>query len=1000
MRRQNMVWRLGSLLLLAGVLAAASAGRLAAQTSTGSVRGYVKDQNGSPLSGAEIQAKNVVTGVVRTATTATSGAYVLPGIVPGTYELLARHIGNAAQRRPVVVQIGVTVLADFALQAGAVELAAVTVTGANPQLETRTSEIATNVTPQQIQALPTASRNFIDLAALAPGVSVSPDFVNLGGNTTTPRTFTGGAQGPGSVNVFVDGASLKNDLTGNNASGVAGQDASRGNPFPRNAIQEYRVLTQNFKAEYQKASSAIITATTRSGGNVWSGDAFFNYENKDFVAVDSISHAIPNFKKPDYSRYLVGLSAGGPLMRDRLFFFGSYEGNYQNRANVVTISPPPAGTFDSLDAVGLQNFKGSFTSPFRESLLFGKLTYSVSNHSAAELSMNVRHETDIRDFGGNTAFQSAVNFRNLATTGILKYNYFNGPWLNEASVTYERFRRNPTPNDPGIAHRAFRSSSVGSFGGAEIGSNLSSQDFTQRRISLRNNVTFTGFHGGGDHVIKGGVTVDFLSYDIYKANNETPLFIYDDTVTAGDANCGCAGPVAYNYRVPFQVQFATGNPLVTSHNTQIGAFVQDDWSPTQRLTLNLGIRWDYETNMLNHDYVTPSDVRDTITKYNNDPTFLPNPIDLNEYFTDGTQRHRFTGAFQPRLGFSYALDPENKTTLFGGWGLFYDRTFFDIAVDEQLKLRRPNWTVYFADSGQAPAAGQVAWQDRYLTNRAALDSLVASGSTGFREAWLIGNHLKMPHSQQWNVGVRHMFGDVLVSAAYVGVRGRDGVVLNWANIVWNNFGTPSSNCCTFRGNAHGFSNIIITSNSVKTWYDALQVQITRPYRNTGKWGWGGGLSFTSGQRSVAGNDNPDDELAFPQSRFIPKHPTNDEKSRVVANWIMDLPFAAGIQFSGLMTLGSGPRYDIGGRFSPSSWRPGGFSPPQWPFIIPGAWAYRDVDVRLSKDFPSFNQGSVSVTLDVFNVLNFQNFTYYNGNPTPTGLLSDPRRVQLGATYHF
>ena len=187
---------------------------------------------------------------------------------------------------------------------------------------------------------------------------------------------------------------------------------------------------------------------------------------------------------------------------------------------------------------------------------------------------------------------------------------------------------------------------------------------------------------------------------------------------------------------------------------------------------------------------------------------------------------------------------------------------------------------------------------------------------------------------------------------------------------------------------------------MKTWYDALQVQITRPYRNTGKWGWGGGLTFTSGQRSVSGNDNPDDLLAFPQSQFIPKHPTNDEKSRVVANWIMDLPFAYGIQFGGLMTLGSGPRYDIGGRFSPAGWRPGGFSPPQYPFIIPGAWAYRDVDLRLSKDFPSVGKGTVSVTLDVFNVFNFQNFTYYSGNPTPTGLLSDPRRVQLGATYHF
>src|SRR2546421_1040322 len=137
-------------------------------------------------------------------------------------------------------------------------------------------------------------------------------------------------------------------------SGVAGQDASRGNPFPRNAIQEYRVITQNFKAEYQNASSAIITATTKSGGSVWSGDAFFTYENKDLVSLDSITLARmakdTSVKKPDYTRYLLGGSVGGPVIRDKLFFFGSYEGNYQNRANIVNITPPPTGTFDSLDA--------------------------------------------------------------------------------------------------------------------------------------------------------------------------------------------------------------------------------------------------------------------------------------------------------------------------------------------------------------------------------------------------------------------------------------------------------------------------------------------------------------------------------------------------------------------------------------------------------------------------------------------------------------------------
>jgi outer membrane receptor protein involved in Fe transport len=945
---------------------------------------------------------NRQTGAQREATTQATGFYALLGLVPAEYDVTARQIGRAPLKLQVRVLVGEVFPLDFRLTASAVQVEAVTVVAASG-VETRTSEVATNVTPQQIQNLPTPSRNFLDLAALAPGVTVTPDFVNLGGNTVTARTFTAGAQGPGEVNVFVDGASLKNDLTGNGASGVAGQDASRGNPFPRNAIQEYRVITQNFKAEYQNASSAIITATTKSGGNVWSGDAFFTYENKNLVTLDSITAATAakdtSFRKPDYSRYLLGLSAGGPIVPDKLFFFGSYEGNYQNRANIVNIHPPTAGIFNSLDTVGLGSFNGNITSPFRETLVFGKLTYNWSSHSSAELSFNDRHETDIRDFGGLAAYQAAVNYVNDMSTGVLKYNYFSGPWLDEASVTYENFERNPSPNAPGLAHRTYRGSPSIGFTGADIGSNLTLQDFTQKSIGLRNNVTYTGFHGGGDHVIKAGAMVNFLTFDINKGNNETPQFFYHDTVSAGDANCGCTGPLAYNYRVPYQVQFATGNPLVNAKNTQIGAFLQDDWSPTPRLTLNLGVRWDFETHMFNYDYVTPKDVRDTIGRYVNDPTFLPAPIDTSEYFTNGTQRQKFYGAWQPRLGFSYALDNENKTTLFGGWGLFYDRSFFDVSVDEQLKLTRPLWTVYFADPDSAVKTGQVRWDNRYLTNPAALDSLASNGKTGFREVWLIGNHTKVPYSTQWNLGVRHTFGDVSVSAAYVGVRGHDGFVLYWANITWNNFGTPTSACCTFRGNAHGFSNVIVSTNAVQTWYDALQVQIVRPYKRVGKWGWGGGLTFTSGQRSLQGIDNPDDQFAFPQPQFIIKHPSNDEKSRVVANWIVDLPFAYGIQLSGLMTLGSGPRYDVGGRFSPNSWVPGGFSPPQYPFIVPGAWAYRDVDLTLTKDLPQLGRGILSLRVDVFNVFNFQNFTYA-GSPTPTGLLSDARRVQFGTEYRF
>ena len=263
MRRQEIVRRLG-LLLFAGILAVFGGHGLAAQTTTGTIRGSVKDENGAPLGGTEVQAKSVLTGVTRTATTLANGSYVMPGLSPGTYVLVVRHIGHSPQQRQVEVLIGAILLADFGLKAGAVELQAITVT--TPAVETRTSEVAVNVTPQQLQSIPTPSRNFLDLAALAPGVTVSEDRVNALGF----RTFSAGGGSPNQVNVFVDGTSLKNDLT---AGGVSGQDASRGNPFPRNAIQEYRVITQNFKAEYQKASTAIISATTRSGGNVWSGNA-------------------------------------------------------------------------------------------------------------------------------------------------------------------------------------------------------------------------------------------------------------------------------------------------------------------------------------------------------------------------------------------------------------------------------------------------------------------------------------------------------------------------------------------------------------------------------------------------------------------------------------------------------------------------------------------------------------------------------------------------------
>ncbi len=992
-----------TLLLVSGIVALSWARPLHAQTTTGSVRGYVRDSGGGPLSGANLEARNTATGAVRTATSQADGAYTFQGLVPTVYEIVVRHIGHSPQGRRVVVQIGATLTLDFALAAGAVQLAAVTVEAA-PAVEMRTSEVATNVTQQQIQSLPSPSRNFLDLAGLAPGVQVSEDRVNNLGF----RTFSAGGGSPNTVNVFVDGASLKNDLT---SGGVAGQDASRGNPFPRNAIQEYRVITQNFKAEYQKASSAVISATTKSGTNIWTGSVDFTYQNKGLVARDTFQIR-DNITKPDYTRSLPSISIGGPIQRDHLFFFGSYEGNYQNRDNLVGFTPP-SGFGAALDTVNLTKYNGSFTSPFRETLLFGKLTDNLTPHSSAELSFSNRHETDVRDFGGTNAFQEAVNFRQNLTTGILKYNYFTGPWLNEAAVIYDRAERNPSPNEPGIAARQFHylGQSV------TIGSNLSTQDFTQRRMGFRNDVTYTGM---GEHVFKGGVTVDLVHYDIVKANNETPLFEYTDTLGTG---CWCRDTAAhevFGFRSPYQLTYATGNAGIATNNSQLGVYVQDDWSPSQRLTLNLGIRWDYESRMLNTDYVTPKIVVDTLTKYNDS---LAVPLDLSRYISNGNNRSPFLGAFQPRLGFSYALDPENRTTVFGGFGIYYDRSIFDFSVDEIQKLTRPTYQVRFADPDSSAighnGANNVTWSNAYLTaDTATLNALVHS--SGLPEAFLLDNKMKPPKTKQFSVGVRHMLGASLVgSISYQGQRGTDLFTYNWANHTLH----PNGSCCIDYNalSLHGFRNIIYSTEDGKTWYDALTLELNRPYRQTGariSYGWG--VTYTYAKRAIAGLDNLGDAAssfpqAYPTAALVGKHDSNDgndERHHFVGNWIMDLPYLYGVQFSGLITLGSGGKLDIGcpARFcGPATYINGGFTPPHYSFLVPGKiWAYRRVDLRLRKDFPNVSGTQLGVTLDLFNVFNYQNFGCYNtGYGTPNPLLgqagcvvSDPRRAQVGVAYNF
>jgi outer membrane receptor for ferrienterochelin and colicin len=978
-RVRNRVARALTCFALAAV-ALLPAARASAQTNTGAIRGYVRGADGQPIPEVTVTAFDSTTSITRNTLSNAEGFYALNGLQPARYTVSARRIGFNPVALSIRVQVGQVLSNDFALTAAAQQLAEVTVTGAANTAETRSTEAATNVTQAQINQLPTSSRNILDLAQLAPGVHVTPDRID-GQN----KEFSAGALPAEQVNMFVDGQSYKNDII---TGGVAGQDASRGNPFPRNAIQEFRVITNNYKAEYQKASSAIITAVTKSGGNTWEGSTFLDYQNKGLVSLDTFAahnHAVDsNFVKPDYSRYLFGASAGGPIIKDKLFFFGTYEGNFQNREGTVTLGgtaadyPPAISGFDI----------SSHSSPFHENLGFAKLTYNMSDKQLLELTGNLRKESDTRDFGGfaggSPTTYSAANdqISNVYSTS-LKHTYYGSSWTNEAMASFQDYLWNTNPlnfEDPGLNYNG-----IGRFGGASTYQNL-----TQKRFSLRDDFTFTGWHWNGAHVLKFGINDDIDKYDFNKQLNANPVYTFD---------------AVNNFQDPISADLGIGNGVLKQNNNQFGVYAQDDWSPTSRLTFNVGVRWDVETGMFNRNYVTPTNVRDSLTAYR-DSLFVD--IDPARYFTDGTQRKLFLGAVQPRFGVSYALDEAAKTVLFASAGIFYDRLNYNATTDETYKRQFHSYTFQFSDTAVTdPNSQLIQWQPQYAT-KAGLEAL-ASGGGGQQETYLVPNDLRPPKSDQWSIGVRHTFGSFNGSVSYNGSRGYNGYSNEWANVTYN----PATNDCCLFHNVPAYRNVLVGNNDVHTWYNAMYLTLDRPYQKNvlSNWGWGAGVAYTLSKSEQEGNDL----FSFPQVTVgaNARHPTNnDQRHQIVANFVTDVPFAWGVQFSGFATIGSGLPYQVNEfvRTADNGQLQTFLGQNRSPW-------QKEIDFRLRKDFLNYKGNAIGVTASVFNAFNTQNFGCYDGNMGGPGadpgtiipndhfgkpgcVVTDPRRYQFGVQYDF
>jgi outer membrane receptor protein involved in Fe transport len=924
------------------LLVVASAVSAAAQSSTASIRGKVTNDSGALPADARIEAVGTASGFVRTTTPGPDGAFQLGGLTPGEYNLTVSATGFEPRTQKVTVLVGQNVTINFAMTPTTVVNEAITVTGEQP-VDMRTSEASTNVTTQQIENLPQDDRNFLNFATLAPGIRLSTD--------PQRKTISSDAQPSEQTNVFIDGVSFKNDVL---QGGLVGQDSSRGNPFPQNAVQEFRVITQNYSAQYDKAASAIITAVTKSGGNAIQGQVFWFYQPKQWVA-----HLPQNFQystlstNKDYQRNQPGVSIGGPIIQDKLHYFLSYEGDDEKATTPVTLG-------NSSFANRFGQATGVFPSPFKETLAFGKLSWQPALNQVVDFSGNYRHEHETRDFGNQTSFQSATDLRNAVYGSTLRDSWNNDKALNQATLSYQDYYWNPTPLHPELVGLNYE-------GVIRLGGNSTTQKFEQKRLELRDDYSLAVYQWGGDHNFQVGGNLDYLRYNVNKSLTGNPVFNFRNDPANG-----------FTFDQPYEAQFGFGNPQLSASNQEYGVYGQDSWIINQRLTVTLGLRWDYESNQLDTGYVTPANIA----------AALAGKVDPS-YFSNGNNRSQYKNEFQPRLGFSYDLRGDGKSVVFGGAGRYYDRLFLNATLDERYRLQFPVYRIEFSPDGRP---GTIRFDPSYLTP-AGLHALIASGQTS-PEIYLLNNNTKPPYSNQWNLGVRQALGKWVGSLSYNNVRGYHG--FTWLS--------ASGLCC--QALVPGFGNVIISDpNGKNYWYDGVFLTLDRPYSS----GWGVRLAYTHSKAQQTGNDLF--SLDYPSAAAYGRHDVpGSEKDRIVAVGTFAIPWD--VRFATTISLGSGAAFNVldfsQGFDLPAREQTRPFDRTIYPEKTWG-FADRSVDFRLEKDFRVGGSYSVGVVGEVFNAFNWasygclNNFIGPEGNPSfgQPGCVSNlGRREQLGLKINF
>jgi len=856
---------------------------LAQATASGTIEGTIFDQSQAVIPAAEVVITSKATGDMRTATTNESGNYRFDLLAAGAYAVKVSKQGFSALVQNVELLVGQTVTANATLTPGTTtEL--VEVTAVAPLMDLNKSSVSQNITPTEVEELPMIGRDVANLAYLAPGVKAADSY-----DPTKNRYAILSVNGAGGRNVNVT------------VNGVDNKDNTVGGPvmqLPLEGVQEFQISTQRFSAENGRSEGAAINMITKQGTNDYHGSVFGYFRDAALDTDEKVPDGIGGrtTAHPDYSRQQFGGSVGGPLKKDKLFGFFAIERERESQGLAETGTSYSELVLAKSAGLAAQP-ASSIPRPFYETRYTGRLDWTINTKNTAYVSYNSQGNNSLNDQSDGTGDLTNGNFttNHLLLANLSWNSILSNSMVNQFTVGYQYW------NNLIASHI---SEPLVTFPDASFGTNTNvPQQSFQRKWQFRDDISKTiGRHtlkAGADYIwnpVEGGFFEYSSTLEIdFQAD---PSVILGDTKTypQGFATPGLVGGMT----------IANGNPYFLVATKQLGLYFQDDWKATPRLTLNLGLRWDKDFNMIGL-----SDVKSSRTYQ--ELVALNSPI-TNPYVS--RLPHDDNKDFSPRVGFAYDLTGKGSHVLRGGFGLYFGNVFQNIPLFmEQMSNPTVFQTVLSLSSptdivtGTGIALGNWRYGVDPMPVIPAPSTQLAPGSVGR----LMDPDYRNPVTEEFNVGYSWSpTRNSVVEAEYTHVLGlHENKTMNIDQKV------PVNGVCCSRPLDPAFANStqpelasVRDEQSIgRSHYDGINFSFRQRMSHrfsvnanyTLAWAYSydsGGGSFRNYPRLTV--------APFASYEWGPS--PNDERHHVTTSGIIDLP--KGFQLSPIMQFGSARPYAV------------------------------------------------------------------------------------------